>query len=157
VPGKGPGNLTRPIIKICVIDTGLNKSDPLVEPHWDDRVLQKRSWVDTDTGNVHDESGHGTHIGRLILANTTSTGLLVAKVSNDKLFRRSSLENIVEVSLSRYSGSTSHLNRLSNGLRLKARILYHSLLDFTTEKQKLNSHWRMRLPRKTRTPRQCRH
>jgi hypothetical protein len=155
VPGKGPRNLERSMIKICVIDTGLNKSDPLIKPHWDDRVLQKKSWVDTEPDNVHDECGHGTHISRLILANTTSAGLLVAKVTKDKLFRESSLKHIVEVSSSQYGSSLSQLNRLSNGLLLKARILYHCLLDFTTRKQTLKSHWRMRSPQKTKTPRPC--
>jgi hypothetical protein len=152
VPGKGLTNLKRSMIKICVIDTGLNRSDPLIEPHWDDRILQKKSWVDIDPGDVHDECGHGTHIGRLILANTTSTGLLVAKVTNDKLFRQSSLNNIIEVRLSRYGGSLSHLNRPSNGLLLKARISYHSLLDFRIVTRTLRSHWRRRSPQKTRTP-----
>lgn len=85
-----PEHMTR----VCVIDTGLNMSDVIIKGK-KNRVLARKSWVGEDT---NDNCGHGTHVGRLILGNTNSTYLLVAKVTNNKEFHESSIANIIEVS-----------------------------------------------------------
>ncbi|KAF3007575.1 hypothetical protein E8E13_007302 [Curvularia kusanoi] len=86
--------LPQPNIRICVIDTGLDKSDVLVKGQ-QKRIVAEKSWVPSDP-TVHDNDGHGTHISRLILGNTVSADLLVAKVTNSKTFDRNSVECIVE-------------------------------------------------------------
>lgn len=95
-----PNSTAKHIIKICVIDTGLDMSDGVIKGK-KKRVLARRSWVGIDPLDTRDTCGHGTHIGRLILGNTNFTCLLVAKVTNNKEFNGSSIANIVEVSVDR--------------------------------------------------------
>lgn len=87
---------SRSTIRICIIDTGINLDDHIARGH-KNRIFGRKSWVGAET-DTNDECGHGTHIARLILGNISSAGLLIAKVTNDKIFSRSNMGNIVEVS-----------------------------------------------------------
>jgi hypothetical protein len=120
---------SRAKIKVCVIDTGLDTDDTVIRGE-SRRIVAKRSWVSADT---HDSDGHGTHIGRLILGNTSFTDLLVAKVTEKRTFDDSGSDKIVEVSatLAICKQWRSHKSRQSDGLLKRAHISYHYHWDFT--------------------------
>ncbi|KAI0543371.1 peptidase S8/S53 domain-containing protein [Xylaria curta] len=81
-------------IKIALIDTGVNKSDPLVKGEL--ARISGRSWVDDEPDNYHDICGHGTHLVRLVLQASQTAHIFVSKVSNDKTFGPQNIENIAE-------------------------------------------------------------
>jgi hypothetical protein len=118
IPRGRPKDPVDGIIKICVIDTGLDESDRVVKGNVS-RILTRRSWVEGDT---HDSCGHGTHISRLILGNTNSTCLMVAKVTEDKSFKRSSIAHIVQVCACLNNGSQSDLSRQLSGLSIQNKV-----------------------------------
>lgn len=121
IPNSIPKTMSPPenIIRICVIDTGLNMSDGIIKGK-KNRVLARKSWVGEDT---HDNCGHGTHISRLFLGNTNSTVLLIAKVTNNKEFHESSIANIVEVCVKQSNCSRSYIDRQSSGLSTPTKVL----------------------------------
>ncbi|KAI1362819.1 hypothetical protein F5Y08DRAFT_310974 [Xylaria arbuscula] len=81
-------------IKIALIDTGVDKSDPLVKGEL--TRITGRSWVDENPDSYHDICGHGTHLVRLVLQASPTAHMLMAKVSNNKTFSPQNLHNITE-------------------------------------------------------------
>ncbi|KAI0184383.1 hypothetical protein EV127DRAFT_239191 [Xylaria flabelliformis] len=81
-------------IKIALIDTGVNKSDPLVKG--ERARISGRSWVDDNPDDYHDICGHGTHLVRLVLQASQTAHVFMAKVSNDKAFSSRNVESIAE-------------------------------------------------------------
>src|SRR3978361_1119500 len=53
-------------VKIALIDTGVDTSDPFILPEVERGRITGRSWVGTDPNDFGDTCGHGTHLIRLI-------------------------------------------------------------------------------------------
>ncbi|CAO2657894.1 Nn.00g071540.m01.CDS01 [Neocucurbitaria sp. VM-36] len=88
---KIPQTVTK--TRICIIDTGLDMSDPVIRG-LKRRVVGGYSWVDEDPHTYDDACGHGTHIARLVLTTSTTAEILIAKVSSDKTFSDRNFESI---------------------------------------------------------------
>jgi hypothetical protein len=82
-------------IRICIIDTGVCLSDPIVARQ--KRRITGRSWVNSDPNHYEDMCGHGTHVVRSILKTTSAADLLVAKVSEGKTFNERNEHFVAEV------------------------------------------------------------
>lgn len=82
-------------IKIALIDTGVDQSDPVVKGEL--ARITGTSWIDDNPDSYHDTCGHGTHVVRLVLRASPTAHVIVAKVSKDKTFNKSNVQNITKV------------------------------------------------------------
>jgi subtilisin family serine protease len=79
---KLPARL-RQAIKIAIIDSGIDMTDPLVMGGAL-RIREKRNWTDSDPENWHDTYGHGTHVARLVIKVAPAAEIYIARVSTQK-------------------------------------------------------------------------
>ncbi|KAF2962883.1 hypothetical protein GQX73_g10694 [Xylaria multiplex] len=102
-------------IKIALIDTGVDMSDPLIKG--ERARITGRSWVGDNPDNYHDTCGHGTHLVRLVLQTSQTAHIFMAKVSDDKNFGRQIVENIAEAISWAVKEENTHIISLSLGFR----------------------------------------
>lgn len=77
--------LRRPV-RIAVLDSGVDMSDPLVKGAAK-RIKEKRNWTDDDPENWTDTYGHGTHVARLLIRVAPAAEIYIARVSTAKEIR----------------------------------------------------------------------
>ncbi|KAI0533752.1 hypothetical protein GGR58DRAFT_521141 [Xylaria digitata] len=102
-------------IKIALIDTGVDMSDPLIKG--EQARITGRSWVSDNPGNYHDTCGHGTHLVRLVLQASQTAHIFMAKVSDNKKFSRQNVENIAEAINWAVKEENAHIVSLSLGFK----------------------------------------
>jgi hypothetical protein len=87
----------RRAVRIAILDTGLNGSDPVISSHWK-QIKRIRCWVGAEPvdvygpqntsrsvlrGITHDEYGHGTHTAALLVKVAPGAEIFVARISRD--------------------------------------------------------------------------
>ncbi|KAI0966704.1 peptidase S8/S53 domain-containing protein [Xylaria arbuscula] len=111
-------------IKIALIDTGVDKSDPLVKGEL--ARITGRSWVDHNRDSYHDICGHGTQLVRLVLQSSPTAHILMAKVSNNKTFSLRNVNNIAEA-IRWAVQENAHIVSLSLGFKSEIPVIKAAL------------------------------
>jgi hypothetical protein len=94
-------------IRIAVIDSGVNESDPMIRGAIrSGRIAELKSWVgdsgqylagQKDQASYHDIYGHGTHITRLLLEAAPEAKIYVAKICHKKTINDEFMSGIAKV------------------------------------------------------------
>lgn len=78
-----PG-IPREKIRIAVIDSGVEKDDPVIKPDLRDGQIQEcRNFSSQDPNQWDDKVGHGTMVTRLLMRVAPNAELYIAKVTSD--------------------------------------------------------------------------
>jgi hypothetical protein len=95
-------------IRIAVLDSGVDKSDPMIGAAIrNGKIAKLKSWVgisgqDTtdgqeDQADWHDTYGHGTHITKLLLDAAPAAEVYVAKICHKKTINDQFMSGIAKV------------------------------------------------------------
>jgi hypothetical protein len=86
-------------VRIAILDSGFDPTNPHIE-HDTPRLQDIRSFVPgTNSSDMQDEIGHGTHSLGLLLKFATCAEIYVAKVANQETLGRGSYDVITKVRL----------------------------------------------------------
>ncbi|KAL1871948.1 hypothetical protein Daus18300_004584 [Diaporthe australafricana] len=91
-------------VRICVIDTGLDKTHPSVMAAvMDDRLRAEKTFKDNGGTDTNDEHGHGTHMMELILHVAPEADIYVAKIADARFIPEKDFHLIAKESFPIYS------------------------------------------------------
>jgi hypothetical protein len=83
-------------IRIAVLDTGYDPTDPMIRGARE-RIVKNRSWVGSPD-DCKDTYGHGTHVTRLLLTMAPAADIYVAKITEGKCVEPQNMSGIAQVS-----------------------------------------------------------
>jgi hypothetical protein len=95
-------------IRIAVLDSGVDKSDPMIGPAIrNGKIAKLKSWVEIssqdtadeqeDQADWHDTYGHGTHITKLLMDAAPAAEVYVAKICHKKTINDQFMSGIAKV------------------------------------------------------------
>lgn len=84
-------------VRIAILDSGFDPASPHIENDTP-RIQDIQSFIPgTDSSDIQDEIGHGTHTLGLLLKFATCAEIYVAKVANQETLGRGSYDAITQV------------------------------------------------------------
>lgn len=112
----GNGSRTFEPVGIAIVDSGFDPKNSLLindDQRLDPRIKGVRNFVHgTESWDIQDEIGHGTHALGLLLKVATCAEVYIARVANQETLGPNSYDAIAEVRLAPYH---SKFNIYSNG------------------------------------------
>lgn len=125
-------------VRIAILDSGFDPKNSLLindDQRLDPRIKGVQNFVHgTETWDIQDEIGHGTHALGLLLKVATCAEIYIARVANQETLGRDSYDAIAKVRLAPYQGKFyTYANR--SGRRSITQslngmwILYRCLLE----------------------------
>lgn len=79
--GKHLPNSPSNPVKVAVLDTGIEKGHPLIDPRRD-RLPGQKNFYNASQNGVADTHGHGTFTGSLIMDYAPDASLYIAKIAD---------------------------------------------------------------------------
>ena len=67
------------MVKISILDTGIDRGHPGIEAQWAKRIKGVKSWINGEKGDK-DTCGHGTHAAALLMKVAPEASIYIARV-----------------------------------------------------------------------------
>ncbi|KAL6900066.1 hypothetical protein GGI43DRAFT_406221 [Trichoderma evansii] len=115
-------------IRIAIIDTGIDKDDTTIEGAiMDKRIKECCGFVNgldakPDLNDYEDQTGHGTHVARLMLKMAPSAELYIAKISNEFSIKPTDLHRVTRAIKWAHKDKHAHIISMSFGLGITQNV-----------------------------------
>lgn len=100
-------------VRIAILDSGFDPNNSLLindNGQRDPRIKRAQNFVyKTDSWDIQDEIGHGTHALGLLLKVATCAEIYVARVANQETLGRNSYDAIAKARIAQYQSILMHM------------------------------------------------
>jgi hypothetical protein len=97
------GRRTFEPVRIAILDSGFDPENPLLmteDQKLDPRIKETRSFVhQTESDDIRDEIGHGTHALGLLLKVATCAEIYIARIAHQETLNRDTYDDIAKARL----------------------------------------------------------